>query len=446
MSTQTVAAFINDVKFETLPEKVIKQVKTAVRDHIGVMLAAVDDTAVLAARQFAMRMGGTKESSLIGTAVKSPCNVAAMVNAIMARTLDMDDGAYRASGHLAHAGGVVIPSSLAVAECCHASGKQFIEAVAASYEVTLRAGWLISLWKMFAPAGMAGTYGAAAAAAKLFKLGNVELQDALGIAEAHCLYPSKAKRFDKMAMTKEAAGWGAMTGVSAAMLAQAGFKGPDTIFDLPEWNKEPLETLGKEWEIMRLYFKPYSSCRFTHAPLDGVFELFKKHELTADAISEITVGIAFAAAVTLFGNYRPANIWQAQFSLPFVLGAAIADGRVGPEQISEKRLSDSRILTQADKVKLVEDKEVGALASSKGMRSCRIRIATKDGSEFETFVGYPRGAPENPLSEDELSGKFLELATLAIGSERAQETLNRLNSLEDIDAVSTIVKGMCRAS
>jgi 2-methylcitrate dehydratase PrpD len=440
MSTATVAQFINEIKFENLPPEVISQAKIAIRDHLGVMLAAVDDRAVAAARSVALQMGGASEATLIGTNSKVPVNMAAMVGAIMARTLDMDDGAYRKTGHLAHAGGVVVPSTLALAEWQGVSGKELIAATVASYEVTLRAGWLISLWKMFAPAGMAGTYGAAAVAAKLMKLSKEQTMDALGVSEAHCLYPSKAKRFDRTAMTKEASGWGAMTGVTAALLAKAGFEGPDTLFDLTEFNKEPLETLGKEWEILRLYFKPYSCCRFTHAPLDGVFELIKQHNLSADIVKEITVGISVPAAVKLFGTYDPPNIWQAQFSLPYVVAAALVDGEVGPKQFNDSRFSDGDIRRQAEKVKLVADEEAGALASDKGMRSCRVKIVTKDGNEFETFVGFPKGSPENPMSEDELSNKFLELAAISLGSEKAREVLIKLNSLEEIDSIKDIVE------
>ena len=170
MSTRDVVQFIHDVNFESLPSEVISQAKVAIRDHLGVMLASIHDRAVEAARSVALRMGGALESTLIGSSNKVPVNMAAMVGAVMARTLDMDDGAYRQTGHLAHAGGVVVPSALALAEWQHASGKELIATTVAAYEVTLRAGWIISLWKMFAPAGMAGTYGAAAAAAKLMKL------------------------------------------------------------------------------------------------------------------------------------------------------------------------------------------------------------------------------------------------------------------------------------
>jgi len=436
MSSRNVANFITAATFDRLPPEVVTQAKVAIRDHLGALLAARGDRAVAAASRVAMAMGGREEATLLDAGIKVPCNLAAMVNTTMTSTLDMDDGAYRPIGHLVHAGRVVVPTSLAVAERRNASGKDLIEAVVIAYEVTLRAGWLIRLWGTVAPAGMAGNYGAAAATAKLLGLSTEETVHALGIAEAHCLYPSRAEFLKKKTMTKDSAGWGAMTGVTAALLAQAGFEGPDTIFDLPEYNQEPLETLGREWEILRLYFKPHSSCRFTHAPVDGVFELMKKYRIGAGDLAKVTVGVASGAMIMV--DYRPATTWEAQFSIPFAIGAALADGEVGPGQIAESRLGDETILSQADKVEVVASPEVDALRP--GMVPARVKITTTDGREFETWVPHPRGAPENPLSEEELSGKFRKLATRAIGADRTEDLSQCLDGLEDLADINQLVE------
>jgi len=438
MSTQKVAGFVAGTIYADLPPAVVAKVKDAIRDHIGVMLAAHPDEAVAAARKFAVGMGGAADSTLIGTPYKVPCNLAALVGAVMARTLDMDDGAYRPFGHLAHAGGVVVPACLAVAEREQANGKQLIEAAAVGYEVDLRAGWLIALWKMFAPAGMAGTYGAAALSAKLLGFDTAQTADCLGVAEAHCLWPSKAKRFADTAMTKEAAGWGAMTGVSAALLVRAGFNGPDTLFDLKEVNAAPLETLGQEWEVMNLYFKPYSSCRATHTPLDGVFQLVKQHQLTAADVVRVNVGVPSFLADAM-ATYRPVNIWQAQFSIPYVIGAALADGEVSPPQFTPNKIADAALLAQADKVKLVADDEVYELAVQRGLRAARVSISTRDGSEHTTLVEYARGAPENPLSANELTEKFIRLATGALGTDKAKRLNEIIGNLEDLDNTTRLI-------
>ena len=257
MSTKAVANFIAETSFEKLPPEVVVQAKKAIRDFIGVSLAAHKDSAVQAARRMALTRDGKKESTLIGIGMKVPCEMAAFVNTVMASTLDMDDGSMGLPGHprvhRGHPGGIVIPSSLAVAERKGATGRALIEAVVAGYEVALATAWMIGVTVL---AGRTGTYGAAAAAAKVLGLSREEIISALNIAEAHCPFPTYAFIWDQTDMTKEAPAWAAMTGVTSALLAQADFRGAPTIYDLAEHNKKPVAALGSEWEILGLYFKP----------------------------------------------------------------------------------------------------------------------------------------------------------------------------------------------
>ena len=123
--------------------------------------------------------------------------------------------------------------------------------------------------------------------------------------------------------------------------------------------------------------------------------------------------------------------------MPFVAGAAVADGEVGPEQIAEDRLADAAILEQTDKVELIADAEADALRP--GMVPGRVKIATNDGRTFDTWVPYPRGAPENPLSEEELRNKFSNLSMKTIGAARTADLGHCLDRLEDTTDVNDLV-------
>jgi len=444
MSTQDVADFIVDADFESFPSSVVAQAKVAIRDALGVALAAHKDRAVEATRRVAITMGGKEESTLIGIGVKVPCNIAAWVNAIMASTLDMDDGAWGTIGHKGHLGGIVVPSSLAVAERENAGGKDLIEAVVIGYEVGLRTGYMMAKTVNYpVVSGTPGTYAAAAATAKLLKLNQKEIVDALGISEAHSPW-YRGEAFYPVSMTKEAMGWGAITGVSAALLAMEGFGGRRTIFDLPQYDRKSLETFGEEWEILTLYFKPYSACRFCHASIDGVIQLSKKHNLGLDDISKIIVGVPSIKIAENFATYRPDTIWRAQYSIPFTIGAALVDREVGPKQIAENRLCDKSILSLADKVMLVVDPEVEGLGQ--GVLASRIKIETKEGNSFEIFINSPRGGPENPFGEDELRNKFKKLASMTIGSYKAENLMKSLNGLENLRSLNEMLRACIKGS
>ena len=438
MSTRAVADFVAELAFEKLPAEVVVQAKKAIRDIMGVSIAAHGDRAVQAARRMAVARGGKEESTVIGIGLKLPCEMAAFVNAVMASTLDMDDGSMGLSGHLrahrGHPGGIVIPGSLAIAEREGATGKALIEAVVAGYEVALATAWMIGETVL---AGRTGTYGAAAAAAKLLGLSIDEIVNTLNIAEAHCPAPTYAFIWHQTDMTKEAPAWAAMTGVTAALLAQAGFNGAPTIYDLPDSDKKPIDALGKEWEILGIYRKLYSGCRVAHAPIDGVLEIVKEHSLDADSITMVKIGCSSQKSLKM-SNYRPANIWQAQYSLPFAIGSAIVDGEVGPEQMAENRLGDELILRHADKVKLVADSEVDALLPD--IFGGRVEVKTKDGRRFQAFKRYPKGEPENPLSEEELVEKFRRLVTGVIGANKAEELAMLFERLEKLDNIEELVE------
>ncbi len=436
MSTQKVVEFVSTTNFPDLPQKVVARARITIKDHLGVMLAAHRDAAVLAAADMALAMGGRTEATMVATGGLTSAGLAAMVNATMTTALDMDDGAYRRCGHLAHPGGGVIPGALAVAERQAASGQEFIEAVVIGYEVALRLGWTNALLGVDTTTGMAATYGVAAAAAKLLHLSTTETAHALGIAETHCAWPAIRVDYCHMTMTKGAAGWGAMAGVTAALLAQSGFTGLDTVFDLADAAAEPLAEIGRDWEIMNTYFKPYSSCRLSHAPIDGVLELIGAYHLRPHNIDKIKVAVTTPAQT--WHSYRPADTTEAQFSIPFVVGAAIADGVVGPAQVSESRLADQEILRYADKVEITVDREAESLRP--GTCAARVSIETRDGKELETFVPYPRGAPENPMTTAELELKFFDLVTRVMAIDRYRELNECLNNLADLPHVSQLTR------
>ncbi|MBW1612614.1 MAG: MmgE/PrpD family protein [Deltaproteobacteria bacterium] len=438
MSTKAVANFIAETSFKKLPPEVVVQAKKAIRDVIGVSIAAHKDRAVQASRRMAIARGGKKESTLIGMGMKVPCEMAAFVNTVMASTLDMDDGSMGLPGHprvhRGHPGAIVIPSSLAVAEREGATGRELIEAVVVGYEVALATAWMIGVTVL---AGRTGTYGAAASAAKLLGLSRNEIISALNIAEAHCPSPTYAFIWDQTDMTKEAPAWAAMTGVTASLLSQAGYRGAPTIYDLQESDKKPIVALGNEWEILGLYFKLYSACRLAHASIDGVLEITKEHGLNAQSISAITIGCSTQKGLKM-SNSRPANIWQAQYSIPFIIGAALVDGEVGPGQIAEDRLGDKLILHEAEKVRMVADSEVDALLPD--MFAGRVEVNTKDGRKFQTFKRYPKGEPENPLTEEELSDKFKKLVTEVVGVKRAEELAMLIDRLEKLDNIEGLIE------
>src|SRR5262249_44741186 len=148
---------------------------------------------------------------------------AAFANGCLANALDIDDGSRPIKGH---PGAVVFPAALAAAESRRASGREFLVALAVGYEVAIRAGIALhTSYRYYHGSGAWGALGAAAAAGRLLGLTTDQLTNALGIAEYHGPLAPIMRCVEHPAMVKDGIGWGAMAGVSAALLAREGFTG-----------------------------------------------------------------------------------------------------------------------------------------------------------------------------------------------------------------------------
>jgi len=441
MNTKDVADFILDTNFDRLPLEVINKAKLCILDTLGGAIAAHNTKSAGIMRGLIRSMGGKEEATLFGLGLKAPLAGAALVNGIMSTVLDTDDGCFSPVGHLGHIGGCVIPAALAVGEREGSTGVEFLEAVVVGYETALRKGWIVrepEPKKGWSTGGI-GAYGAAAAAAKLLKLTRDEIINTLGICEAHHPMPKLGGRVlpgpVTVAMTKESMHWATMTGVMAVLLAQGGFTGSSTIYDDPNYDPSPLDTLGKEYLIINVYFKPHCACRAIHSALDIILEMVKKQTLNPDDVVGITVEIRKGAS--RFYDPRPVSIEQAEFSIPFLVGAALVDGKVGPEQVRESRLSDKTILKQADKVKVVFSEAMEAIYPQKC--GAIVTVETKDGKKHKVQRDIPRGEPEDPLSHKEIEDKFREWATTVMDKDRAEEVLACTNNLESLDNIGKLV-------
>ena len=438
MSTQAVAEFICDTRFDRLPSTVIEQAKRCTLDTLGSAIAGRNRRTVGIMDRLLRSLGeGNGEATVIGGARKASSPNATLLNSLISTVLDSDDGSMSSVGHLGHIGGCVIPAALAISEREGAGGRAFLEAVVAGYEVFLRTGWILTEpeLKKFSISGTPGTYATAAAAAKLLKLAVPETIHALGIAEPHAPVPRMGRIALTGPMTKEAMPWGSMTGVTAALLAQLGFTGPRTLYDDPNPQNDCLEHLGRSYEILKVYFKPYCACRYTHAALDVILELMRSGEFAPQNVERITVEAGAGAA--LLSAIRPNTIEHAQYSFPYVIGAALAYGEVGPQQMEDSRLQDERILTFAEKVKIGYSEKINSLLP--GRFAASVIVLTRDGKELRATREIPKGNPEDPMTEAELEAKFRKWTEPVIGRERAVRIVQTVRHLEELGRIDALI-------
>jgi 2-methylcitrate dehydratase PrpD len=424
--SQTLAAFAANLQFEDIPPAVLRRAEDLLLDWFGSALAGKGGRPVQAIEWFASQMGphDGKAEVLIARRATSPL-FAAMVNAASSHYAEQDDVH---NGSVFHPAAVVFPAALAVAQSIGASGREFLTAAVAGYEVGIRIGEFLgrSHYRIFHTTGTAGTVAAAAAAGRLLKLTPEQMLHAFGSAgtQAAGLWEFLRDAADsKQLHTAKAAGDGLMS----AYLAGEGFTGAKRILEGKQGmaagmssDADPAkltDRLRERWALAETSFKFHSSCRHTHPAADALLDVVTRHELRADQISSVTAHVHQGAIDVLGPVVNPQTVHQAKFSMGTVLGL-IAQFRSAGLKEFETAYNDPRIAAFREKVAMQLDEEVDTAYPARWIG--KVTVATTDGRVLAGRVDEPKGDPGNTLTRDELEQKALRLAGFSAGASEAE--------------------------
>lgn len=399
-----IADFILGLRWDSVPTEVRRQARRCLLDLLACAVAGASTRVAGAVRRFALRVGGAPEALVLGTDRRLPLPWAVLVNAFATEALDADDGYRPVKGH---PGAFVFPAALAAAEVAGSSGRQFLEALIAGYEIGMRAGLASHAhYPYYHGSGSWGGLGACAAAARLLKTESSVLTHALGTAGYHGAITPMMRGIDVPAMVKDGVGWGAMTGVVALLLAEEGFTGTPSL--LAEPPAAPLvDTLGREFRILDLYFKRYACCRWAQPAIRGALALSQKHHVVPSAIARVIVR-TFAEATRL-AFPRPRTSEEAQYSLPYPVAAALVLGRFGPSEVRDDNLTNAAVLDLASRVEMVAEPRFQEQFPAKALAD--VELTTVDGRRLGSGPVQAAGDPDDPLPECELEAKFIEFCS-----------------------------------
>jgi 2-methylcitrate dehydratase PrpD len=222
---------------------------------------------------------------------------------------------------------------------------------------------------------------------------------------------------DYPTMVKDGSGWGAMTGISAAFLAQEGFTGAPAL-TVQEDAVAPLwADLGLRWRILDQYFKPYPVCRWAQPAVEAAMDLARAHRFRAEDISGIEVW-TFHEACRL-ATRVPTSTEQAQYSLPFSVAAALRHGRLGASEVANHGLEDQLTHKLSTAMALHEHTPYNELFPAE--RWAHVRVSLQDGRQLDSLPTIARGNPENPLSADNIDLKYFSFSDAVLGPVRARQ-------------------------
>lgn len=459
--SEILAEFTAGLDSSRIPGPVLERAKMRVLDFLGVALSGSQVPSSRIMTDVVRELGGTKESTIVGEKTKVSCIHAALANGTMAHASDYDDDHRSAT---MHPGSAVVPAALALAERETCDGARLLEGVVAGYEVACRVGEAFlgtQYHEGFHPTGACGVFGAAAAAAKILKLAPQEIVWAFGIAGTQASGLEEWKT-DGSWIKRMHPGKAAQSGILSGLLAKKGYTGPATIFEgkygfLNAFSFERTydtrkitDGLGEVFIGHETAFKPYPCCRFLHQVIDGVLDMVRQHPFMPEDIQAIRVKTFKVGIETLMNpeerRYRPKTIVDAQFSIPFVVGAAVVRKKVSLSEFTEESIYDPAILEVASKVRGEEDPEY-----TKGYPArfpTWIEMELKNGSSFQRFVDIPSGDPakreyvENPSRfHEEIVGKFLLLISgIPSFSRRGRKIVTSVLALDEAGNVSHLMR------
>jgi 2-methylcitrate dehydratase PrpD len=429
--------------FGDIPDPAVREAKRLILDHVGVGLSGARAESGRIAVGFVLSLGGPAEASLLGHHARVPAVHAALANAICSHSIELDDIDTEALFHFAPP---VVAAARAVAEAQHRSGQELIRAVVAGCETMSRLSDATNPAlrdRGFHTTPACGVFGAAMAAGLLLDLSPGELVSALGLAGAQAgglmeMYgTSMQKRFNP--------GPAARDGVTAALLAQRGFTGADTILDGERGFGRAfaggfhpgrfLDGLGKRVELI-VEYKPYSCARPIHNAIDAMLELRQQHSLTAaDVASAVCYRHPSWASYHVIS--RPRTFHEAQVSLPYSAALALVEGAAMPAQYAHVGDGDDEVMTLAQQIVVEPDPSL-----HRGV-SVRMVVTTHDGRQLAATVDYPSGSVRRPLDDNALAAKFTSLASPVIGSSRtalAVDTIYRLDEMADVTSLPPLIE------
>ena len=437
--SERLADFVQRATYENLPKEVVHRAKRCLLDTCGAVIAgSYHSTSGKIAQNYARSLEEPPKATIIGTDIMRSPQTAAFANGIAAHALELDDGSRHATYH---PGSSIIPSSLALCEAEGKTARDLITAIAVGYEVSIRIGKSMNphhYLKGFHPTGTVAHFGTTAACCQILNLSVEETINALGLAGSLASGINQYE-IDGSLVKHLHPGNAARNGILTALLAKEGLTGPKGViegrlgfchcfsdrYDISSITKG----LGSEYDILSIYFKPYPSCRYVHYANEATLNILKEHPLTPEDIDQIHILThQNAKQGSDIPDYQ--TVLHARLSIQYGIASILVRGKAGLQEYTDEAIKDPKVHEIAKKITIEIDPEIQKLYPNP--RSMIVQIKDKKGNIYSSRVDYPKGDPENPMTDEELIDKFIDVTEGVISKKRQAEIIeNTLHGSPD---------------
>ena len=430
-TTYKLENFILDTQWKDVPEEVKQRMKGCFVDLMGALVIGSRSRQFEAGLKLAETIFGAGEIPVVGSDKKFNFLGASTAMGHSSNAYDIDDGHNMTR---AHPGTSFVGAVLAAAYENNLSRDEVLTAMLVAYETTIRIGAAIMDYYQYAhSSGTFGAVGVAAGVGRILGFTKEEMNNVLSVAEFNAPLVPGIRSVEYPSMNKDGVPFGVMTGILAVRASQCGFVGNKNLLESDE-HKHYLDDLNTKWQVMDLYFKPYTCCRWAHPAIDACVGLMKENGITADDIESAAIRTFHRA--TLLSKIVPQSADEAQYNIAYPVAAALVHGDFGLAQVREENLGDPKVLEMMKRLSFVVDEQLDAQFPAR--RICRAEIVTKDGRTFLSDECEPRGEAYENISVDWLADKFRRITGPVLTTE-AQEKLLQMITGEENVSVRAIV-------
>ncbi len=418
--TETLLDAIFDIAGGELTEADDHQVRRCLLDYLG---CAVGGSAELRKVGPALALAGAGEAPVLGTDVRAGVAGAAFANGFCSHVLELDDGHRRAMQHL----GAPVLSVLMPLCDENTDWDAFAKAVVCGYEVAVALGESLQPQHKlngFHATGTCGTVGATAAACVLLGHDRAQTKRALAaaatsaagllevIGEGSALKPYNVAHACMAAVMACGMGAGPCDGPADVLGGKRG------LLSNFEGDASRL-AFGPERRIHGIYTKPYSACRHCHSPIECVERICADNAIAPADVADVRVD-TYELAVFGHDQREVANPSEAKMSTPFGIASVICGKGAYMDAFTQENVEDADIRAVMGKVRVFADAALTAASPEK--RGARVAVVLRDGERYECLVEYPKGEPENAMTDADLEAKAYGLIRSAgFGDGRARE-------------------------
>ncbi|MEP7309832.1 MAG: MmgE/PrpD family protein [Acidobacteriota bacterium] len=441
-STLALARFLNNAAYRDFPPKAIEHAKMILASTFASAAAGsvIDSARIL--RQLAKEQGGKPEATIWFDGTKLPAVEAARVNAVLSDAAASDDSDIR---NTAHEGTTLASVGLAIAERTGATGQDLLGAMILGYEAAGRIGEARNGGRGGVHASQIVAFAGAAAAAKLLKLTDEQMAQALGIVAI--TMGGLATGTNSWAREYMGAN-AAACGVNAALAASRGYTVNEDMLgsrggfvDVFGGGAKAVERLtadlGKEWDIVDfLAIKLWPGAHPFSGTVEAAMNAARQADLAPDNVAKILV--AGQNRTSIQGSRRPGNLAEAIHSLSYYVAAAVADKDFTWAHASEAKFHDPRITRLMDLVDVDPAPPAVKYAWSWGGT---VTIVATSGARFTSTVDAPRGSGPRGIAWSDVEAKYRALMPESkLAGRRIDDILAVIHGFERAKNVSELTR------